>query len=133
MKTRSGFVSNSSSSSFVCTFIGIPSNKIIKQKGDKIFINGENVDHCSVDEYSYLLDAFFQKHKVKLAAVGNSIGYILKSQVNYSDGNKAIDVNGDLSAIGDLEYIKEKFDKATIEFKKIGYEGQLKTYLYSEV
>ena len=83
MKFRVGFVSNSSSSSFVCTYIGIPSKKIIKKKGGVPFINNqelvveqdpdeEGYEDEDYEEYGnedkalqYSLDKFFRKSKIK--------------------------------------------------------------------
>ena len=131
MKIRSGFVSNSSTSSFVCTFIGVPTKKIIKKKKGNVLINGEvftTEDEFAGDE-EYTVDDFLSQKKIKLAVVGNSIGYMVASESDCL----SYDVTGSTDKIGDLAAVTKTWEEAVAEFKKVGYEGPLKMYMYSEV
>lgn len=137
MKVRVGFISNSSSSSFVCTYIGIPAKKIIKKKKGKVFIDGKEVE-IDTENYEeeevfesdppYFLDEFFTKHKVKLAAVGPDIGYVLHSDNGWSDEEG----QRNTEPFGDIAKLTKKFEKAKAEFEKIGYKGPLTMRLYTE-
>ena len=135
MKVRSGFVSNSSTSSFICNFIGVPAKKIIKRKKGTVLINGQVVEkdeNVFDEDRELIIDDFFNEHKINLAAVGDSIGWVLTNHNDYVSYG-GYECPGTTSNLGDFVKIQKQWQKAIEEFKKIGYEGSLKMYMYSQI
>jgi len=121
MKIRNGFVSNSSSSSFIIRGMKISSDEII----EKFKIPKEDVDECE-DDYSlfeFLSDKFegFSVH-----ADGNYFG-----DQDYS----TLVIGESLGSLGDgdvtemKEYTVEENKKLLSKFEELGFTGELKTYV----
>lgn len=122
MKIRNGFVSNSSSSSFIIRGMKISTDEAIEKLG----ISQEEIDNCEEDDYEisqliskklkgfqieYDGNCFYEMDYTTLI-VGESLGYL-------NDG-EAIELK---------EYTPEENEALLKKFEKLGFTGKLSTFV----
>ena len=122
MKIRSGFVSNSSSSSFIIRGMKISVDEAIK----KLNIPQEEIDECQEDEYELF------------ELVGGKFGdFEIEPDGNYfgSQDYTSMIVGEDLGSLDDgeavelKEYTPEENQALLEKFEALGFTGTLKTYV----
>lgn len=121
MKIRSGFVSNSSSSSFILRGIKIKKEELIQ----KLKISKDELDLCEDNSYEILeLISSKLNSNLDIKPTGNYFG-------NLDFDNLIIGDNMGHLEDGEVTEIDELADDTTLleKLKKLGLTGELKTYV----
>lgn len=122
MKIRNGFVSNSSSSSFIVRGMRLSTDEIIKT----LNISKEDIEEFEEDEYELLGYLSGKFEDLQYEPDGNYFGELDYSTIVVGKSLTNIE-DGEMTEMSNLT--EEQEQKVIDQFKSLGFTGELSTYI----